>query len=464
MLASDYLEEIAWSFRKQRLRTALTSVGIAIGAFAITVMVGLGQGVESYIEEQILNFGDPRVIMVFPDTVRAAEQVFDKIARIGKPARRIEEDDEAERRLRRGGRWITPEQVAELREVPGVEQVAPLTWIEVDGVALADGLASNGGGPEGATPTAGWFEADFAALATHPLVGAPLAGRVPAPDEEEAVVVLSPQYAQAFRLDPTELVGRGVAIRVPKLANVLQRFVFRDPTRYREEHRIFVARIVGLAERSLASRSIYASIELGREMARYQSGNPEIFSDQKIGFQVHVRVARDADLPKVKAEIKKLGLLAKSVDDQVAEVTRGFLVVKLALSAFGLIAVLVATLGITNTLLMAISERTREIGVMKALGATESTIRRMFAAEAAAIGVAGGALGTLAAVLLGALLNVVAHRYFDAEAFGSFSAFVFPAWLLLGAIGFSGLVGGLAGIYPANRAARLDPIEALRYE
>src|SRR5439155_2097874 len=128
-------------------------------------------------------------------------------------------------------------------------------------------------------------------------------------------------------------------------------------------------------------------------------------------------------LAQVKREIKKLGLMAKSVDEQVAEVTRGFLVVKLALSAFGLIAVFVATLGITNTLLMAISERTREIGVMKALGATESTIRRMFAAEAAAIGFVGGIAGVAAAVALGELLNVAARRYF--AAIDEFTAFAF---------------------------------------
>jgi len=548
--ASDYLQEILWSFKKQKLRTALTSTGIAIGAFAITIMVGLGQGVQSYIESQVMAFGNPNVVVVFPDRARSAEKFLDQITKMGKPAERIAPIDEDARKERRGGLWITPEQVEKLRLVPGVTQVAPLTWLEIDGIALADGIpedaflepvalepvkdatpppetpasapapepvppaapapdappekapatapsklpigpffprvlggASRGGsGGSGdvtaATPVsatgvtaapiipawkADFYQTDFAALSTHPLVGTPSVGRLP-DIEAAAEVIISAQYAESFRLPASDLVGRTVAIRVPKLASIQQRFLFRDPTKYKDEHRLFKAKIVGLAERSLASRAVYSSLVLGREMARFQSQNQSILSDQKIGFQAHVRIADGADHRAVKKEIETLGLVAKSVDDQLADITRSFLVVKLALSLFGMIAVLVATFGIANTLLMAISERTREIGVMKALGATESTIRGMFAAEAAAIGLVGGLVGAVFAILLGMALNVASRRYLDAESFLSFYAFVFPWWLVLGAVAFSAVVGVLAGLYPANRAAKLDPIEALRYE
>jgi putative ABC transport system permease protein len=457
MLARDYLEEVVWSFRKQRLRTALTATGIAIGAFAIAIMVGLGEGVQSYIEEQIRSFGSDRVLMVYPERAKFADRIFDQLARIGKPAQRLSREQQDERKLMRGGIWITPEQVERVRALPDVVRVSPMTWLELDGVALVPEGANGEWVPEE------WFETDFGALATHPLVGHPLTGRLPhddAPDE----VVLSPQYAQSWGLAPERLVGREVALRVPNVANIPQRFMFRDPTQYKEQHRVFRARVVGLAERSPASRSVFASLGLGREMTRYQSSKEDLLSDEKIGFNAYVRVREGASLREVKKQIQEVGLRAKSMDDQLAEVTRSFLVVKLALSLFGLIAVLVATLGIANTLLMAISERTREIGVMKALGATEATIRRMFAVEAAAIGFVGGIIGSLAAIALGSLLNLVARKYFDAEAFGTLSAFSFPWWLILGSVAFSTAVGAVAGLYPANRAARLDPIDALRYE
>ncbi|HZV01504.1 MAG TPA: FtsX-like permease family protein, partial [Planctomycetota bacterium] len=141
-----------------------------------------------------------------------------------------------------------------------------------------------------------------------------------------------------------------------------------------------------------------------------------------------------------------------------------FLVLDSFLTVFGLLALVVATFGIVNTLLMAITERTREIGVMKALGATRSTVRRLFAVEAAAIGLVGGAGGALFAILVGLAGNVIAQRFPVAAALKGYSVFVFPWWLVLGSIAFATLVGALAGIYPANRAARLDPIDALRHE
>src|SRR5581483_8905402 len=118
-----------------------------------------------------------------------------------------------------------------------------------------------------------------------------------------------------------------------------------------------------------------------------------------------------------------------------------FLVIDSFLTVFGLIALFVATFGIANTLLMAITERTREIGVMKALGATRRTIRLLFAAEAAAIGVVAFAF------LLGQVANVVAHRLPVGAALKGYSVFVFPWWLVLGSVLFSTLVGVLAGIY-----------------
>src|SRR5687767_10486349 len=101
MLARDYLEEVVWSFRKQRLRTALTATGIAIGAFAIAIMVGLGEGVQSYIEEQIRSFGSDRVLMVYPERAKFADRIFDQLARIGKPAQRLSREQQDERKLMR---------------------------------------------------------------------------------------------------------------------------------------------------------------------------------------------------------------------------------------------------------------------------------------------------------------------------------------------------------------------------
>ncbi len=478
MNAGDYVEEVVWSFRKQKLRTFLTASGIGIGAFALALMVALGEGLQTYIESRIRAFGDPRVVMVFPEvTAKASEKLMDRISSFGKPAEPVSEEDEKEKKARRGGLWITATQAAALRALAGVQSVAPFIGLDVDGVRLAAGPGEKEGK---------WYQVGIATLVSNPLLGRVSAGRLPvasaAEDDgtaaETSEVVLSPQYARSFGVlgpddpshgraaagDPGWLVGREVELRVPQMTDIAARFVFRDPTAFKDVHRVFRARIVGLAEESPLSRVVFTSIPLGRAVARYQSGKSDFLSDDKMGYQAIVRVASDADPVQVKEAIRGLGLAARSAEDELKEVSTVFVAIDSFLTVFGLIAIFVATFGIVNTLLMAITERTREIGVMKALGATRATIRLLFAVEAAAIGVVGGCGGALAALTAGEIGNFLARSFPVAEALKGYSVFVFPWWLLAGAVLFATLVGALAGIYPANRAASLDPIDALRYE
>jgi ABC-type antimicrobial peptide transport system permease subunit len=116
-------------------------------------------------------------------------------------------------------------------------------------------------------------------------------------------------------------------------------------------------------------------------------------------------------------------------------------------------------------MVMSIYERTREIGVLKAIGASPGDIRLLFVAEAALIGLLGGIMGTIGGWLLGLGLNegILAYlQWRDVPVTGTF--FVVTGWLVLLALAFAAVVGLLAGLYPAARAARLDPIEALRHE
>lgn len=123
---------------------------------------------------------------------------------------------------------------------------------------------------------------------------------------------------------------------------------------------------------------------------------------------------------------------------------------------------MVAFFGIVNTMLMAVLERTREIGVLKALGARNSDVRRVFVTEAAAIGLSGGLLGLGFGWVVGQVLNLVANRLVnDSEALGG-GVFVVEPWLAVGSLLLASAVAAVAGFYPAWRAARLDPVEALR--
>ena len=135
------------------------------------------------------------------------------------------------------------------------------------------------------------------------------------------------------------------------------------------------------------------------------------------------------------------------------------------LGSVGALALLVAALGVANTMMMAIYERTREIGVLKALGASRGEIGAMFTAEAAMLGLLGGLFGLFFGFWLGRLVDWAAHRYLINEGITGIGPLsVVPWWLALGAVLFAILIGILAGLYPAARAAKLDPVKALRHE
>ncbi len=179
---------------------------------------------------------------------------------------------------------------------------------------------------------------------------------------------------------------------------------------------------------------------------------------------VHLRVAKIDNIDPVRKQIKKMGLQTYAIVDELDQMKRGFLLLDSILAAVGTIALIVAALGIINTMLMSILERTREIGIMKAIGGSEKDIRLIFFAEAAAIGLLGAAFGLLLGWLVTKLANYIANTSILPANELPVNLFWFPAWLIAGAIAFSVIISLIAGLYPAIRAARIDPVKALRHD
>ena len=141
-----------------------------------------------------------------------------------------------------------------------------------------------------------------------------------------------------------------------------------------------------------------------------------------------------------------------------------FTVFDLFLGLFGSLALTVASLGIINTLVMAILERRREIGILKALGASDRDVRSLFFAEAGAMGLVGGVCGVTIGWLIGEALTWGTTFYLKTQDLPGVKISSVPWWLATGAIAFAVIVSLIAGLYPASRAAKLNPVEALRYE
>src|SRR5206468_1358082 len=166
----------------------------------------------------------------------------------------------------------------------------------------------------------------------------------------------------------------------------------------------------------------------------------------------------------VEDAIRKKDLSAFSINDALRGAKNAFILLDILLSLIGSIALAVSSLGIVNTMVMSILERTREIGIMKAIGGSDNDIRRIFLIEASVIGVMGGILGIALGWFVGRVIDFGANLYIRSQGGTPATLFSLPLWLTAAAIAFSILVSLVAGSYPASRAARLDPIHALRHD
>lgn len=178
----------------------------------------------------------------------------------------------------------------------------------------------------------------------------------------------------------------------------------------------------------------------------------------------YVRVNRIADMKPARKTIEQMGLHVFSISDQLEEFKRGFLIMDSLLGAVGTVALFVAALGIINTMVMSILERTREIGIMKAIGGSKNEIRLIFFVEAATIGLIGALFGLILGWIVTRIANMIANSQFLPQGEPPVDFFYFPLWLILGAVVFSIVVSLAAALYPANRAARVDPVKALRHD
>lgn len=186
--------------------------------------------------------------------------------------------------------------------------------------------------------------------------------------------------------------------------------------------------------------------------------------DDRVFYSVKVKTTTEDTMASVKKTVESMGYPTTSVQKKVDDIKYIFSIIQWVLGGFGMIALMVAAIGIFNTLTIALLERTHEIGIMKAIGGRNSDVALVFTAEASMIGFFGGAIGLASGWVLGLLINLFVNFIATSVEGTASNLFYTPPWFAIFVVSFAFVISTIAGIMPAVRAAKLDPLEALRYE
>jgi putative ABC transport system permease protein len=469
MKLPDLTELAVRNLRESLLRNSLTTVGISVGVASLVAMLSLGIGLQQLASRRLMKSGLFDTVVV---TSRRDLRNFNREEERSGPApgdsRILDEPTRTEIEHLPNVVEAYPDIrfITELRyeDKPHLTTVAalPASARSNDAFEGVQGhFFSSDAAPEailqktfaeellGRTPKPGLDETKVAELAA-PLLGKELTMRYAQREGQGTAAKTAPENASNLGSEGLAGAAYSVISREEKLKIVgvadLDPESMRGPTRAR----VFLP--LKLAE----SLHVMQPTDL-REISRSAGGQP-VYSS------VSVRVKNPGKIQAVEDAIKKMGFNTFSILDASRSIQQFFKVLDVFLGIFGSLALAVAFIGIVNTLVMAILERRREIGIMKAIGASDSDVKKLFFAEAGAMGILGGIVGVALGWAIGQIINLGTNVYLKRQSFPPEHFWSVPWWLVAFAVLFSFLVSLAAGIYPAARAARLDPVQALRYE
>jgi putative ABC transport system permease protein len=451
MKTRDLTEMALRNLREAVLRNSLTTLGIAVGVASLVAMVSLGVGLQQLATKRLSRSGLFDTVMV---ASRANLRVFGPNSVPSRQGPAAPLDDDARHSF---------------EKLPGVVEVYPqirfMTEVRYENNPFPAMVA---GVPDSARDN-GAFEG---------INGTFFSG----PTADEAILQI--EFARDLSPQPASLIGKDIVLRYAErksLAADSQSTASPSPADAGSGEGFSITprekklRVAGIVETEPAAG--FGGIGNGRvlipqavaETLRAAQANDlrDVLrgSTSKSSYtSLTVRAASPSKVAAIEKSIKDMGFAAFSLLDATKNLTLIFTIFDSLLAIFGSLALAVATLGIINTLVMAILERRREIGVLKALGAADGDVKRLFFAEAGVMGLLGGIFGVGFGWMIGRAVTIGTNFYLKRQNLPATDIFSVPWWLAILAIVFAVLVSLAAGLYPASRAARLNPVEALRYE
>jgi putative ABC transport system permease protein len=435
------------NLRRRGVRTLLTGLAVALGATLLVALLTISGTADSRVVSQ-LGKGGPVAAIHVDDAVPAPNA--------------LTSDD-----LQTGDHHdITSATVRAIQRSPHVASV--VTVLSIGGLAVPCPPAEAAREGRRLTPACTTRPDPYGAT----LVGADLtqaqnlpvtvlAGRLPRPGSLTEVAVTQ-SYFDRVHADPNRpraVLGTEVEFATPQ--------VYGGGDSPRVRGRWFQAAVVGVVAESIESGDFLFPIQQTQIARRYELAG---LTDQRFEFTRNPRSQYSAlvvvadnlgDVHAVRAEVATLGYASSAPEHLVASVQKYLHVVDIVLGGIGLVALTIASLGIASSLLAAVRERWREIGVMKAIGAEDADVLRWFLVEAAALGIAGGLAGTVAGLAVAWTVGQVVNSYLIQQGLQGIDLGALPVQVAVLSPVATALLAMAAGTAPALRAARLPAREAL---
>lgn len=498
----DILQLALRNLRQAKLRAVLTTMGVIVGVAVIVTMVSFGLGLQRNMLSRFKALDLFNEIQVFGRSLgnMVSARTASNAPRNENERRdrrsRLKSEDEAKRILDDAA-------IAEIAKIPGVAYVEPslmiVSYVRANGHSQVEGIGGASvpnasarfkefsagqmiSSPDAAEAVVNeTFTRDFGFEKPADAIGKTIEFLAPpkpgdrnasgdesekdASDGKDSEAELPSFFGLPLNDETSSPSGKGLVAKTFRIVGVLNPEVKEGAGQGGVRGlfpgaRVYIplpaARQWAIEHRGPMGQ---VALALARESGSLGAGDYEGY-DSAI-----VRVNDPVALTEVRKRLTEAGFASFSIVDQLDQFRTVFLIIDSVLGLLGGISLLVASFGIANTMIMSILERTREIGIMKAIGAEDREIKLIFFVEAAVLGVLGGVVGVLVAWAIDAIANRLAYRFFLKPNGASFVDFFhLPPWLSIGAILFALVVSILAALYPAARAARIDPVRALRHD
>ncbi|MBR0134000.1 ABC transporter permease [Candidatus Saccharibacteria bacterium] len=436
MKVIDIIKDANANLLRNKLRTFLTILAIFIGSFAIVSTSAIQAGVNSFIDDQVNSYGgEGYLAIVNKDSMDALEGLTNAMG--GGNSGPIEYDPD---KKQDGMTPINEEQIEKLKKIDGIDGDSIVKQKSLDITYVTS------------KETDKKYLMGAEALPPGNIKVATINGHSLDLKADEYQLLLEHTYVKALGYDDQNIVDKKIKI------------VVKD--QFTNEEKTFEARVVDVIAPGVVSMSMsYFNNKLADDI--YEENTKYYPPEYK---DMTAAVAANYDYNKYSAEeikdkLEDIGLSAMTIDDIVGSIKSFFDVILTVFKIFGFIALIAAAIGIINTLFMAVQERTREIGLDKALGMSSGKVFASFTIEAISLGFWGSVFGIVVSIIIGNIVNVAFHAEGAfLESFPTFNLVIYTIQDVITVTLLIMFIAFLAGTLPARRAAHKNPIDSLRYE